>query len=527
MTRARRGLWITAILFAIGGAILIERLIGVTPYVRHEVVATLNARFASHVELDSLHVSMFPRPAIYGEGLTLRYNGRQDVPPLIEVPSFSASAGLWGVSGKPVHLKTVTLDGLTVKIPVGGLNPGKAKPPSAAAGFTAPPRTAAPLGKASGTVLIDHLVSRQATLEIASKDPTKLPRLFEIHNLEMLGLGEGDGATFRAALTNPKPQGRIDTNGTFGPWNTDNARQTPLRGDYVLAKANLDTIKGISGILSSTGRYRGVLERIDVNGRTETPDFSIDVSGQAVPLSTTYVAVVDGTNGNTWLERVEAKLRNTTIIARGAVVRAREVKGREIALDVTIDDGRLEDILALVIKSTKPPVTGGMTLKTRLVIPAGDKSVVDKLQLAGAFELAQARFTNLNVQGRVDMLSRRGQGDTGEGDEGESVVSNLRGRFAMRDGAIQFSELAFAIPGAIVLLAGGYHLRSEVIDFTGHLLLDATLSQMTTGWKSVAARFAQPLFRRPGGGAKLPIRISGTRSKPAFGLDAKRAFSRG
>ena len=64
------------------------------------------------------------------------------------------------------------------------------------------------------------------------------------------------------------------------------------------------------------------------------------------------------------------------------------------------------------------------------------------------------------------MLSRRGQGDTGEGDEGESVVSNLQGRFAMRDGAIQVSELTFAIPGAIVRLAGGYYLRTEIIDFT-------------------------------------------------------------
>jgi len=252
----------------------------------------------------------------------------------------------------------------------------------------------------------------------------------------------------------------------------------------------------------------------------------IDIAGQPVPLTTRFDAVVDGTNGNTWLERVEAKLRDTTILARGAVVRAREVKGREIAVDVTIQGGRLEDLMALAVRSAKPPVTGAVTIKTRLVIPAGEEDVVDKLQLAGAFELASARFTNLDVQGRVNTLSRRGRGNAAaeRGNEGESVVSKLRGRFVMRHASIRFSELTFAVPGAIVQLAGVYNLRSEAIDFAGNLLLDATLAQMTTGLRSVAARIAQPLFRRPGGGSKLPIRISGTRSKPSFGLDIKRAL---
>jgi hypothetical protein len=47
---------------------------------------------------------------------------------------------------------------------------------------------------------------------------------------------------------------------------------------------------------------------------------------------------------------------------------------------------------------------------------------------------------------------------------------------------------------------------------------------MTSGVKSLLARLAQPLFRRKGGGTRLPIRISGTRSKPQFGLDFGRVF---
>jgi hypothetical protein len=79
--------------------------------------------------------------------------------------------------------------------------------------------------------------------------------LFEIHNLVMRGLGDGDGATFDAALTNPTPRGEIVTHGTFGPWQTNDPRQTPVRGEYTFKSANLDTIKGIGGTLSSVGRW--------------------------------------------------------------------------------------------------------------------------------------------------------------------------------------------------------------------------------------------------------------------------------
>ena len=524
--RARRGVWVTVTLVLIVAALLIERATRMTPYVRDQAVAALNAKFASQVELGVLQVSVFPRPAVIGEAVVLRYNGRTDVPPLLAVRGFSATAGMIGLWRKPLRLNTVDLDGLDIRIPAGGLDPGSPdRPGDPRAGRAAPPRpTRAPSRTASQTLLIDRLVARDATLEIASKDSSKLPRRFEIHNLDMTGLGDGAGSHFRARVTNPKPRGDIDTNGTFGPWQTENPRLTPIHGDYVFNGADLNTIKGIGGMLTSTGTYGGVLERIDVRGRTETPDFRIDTGGQPVPLTTRFEAVVDGTNGNTWLERVEATLRNTMIVARGAVVRAQDIKGREISLDVAIDNGRLEDLLALAIKAAKPPMTGAVRIRTHLVIPAGEDSVIDKLQLAGEFELAQARFSNLNVQNRINTLSRKGQGDAAGADEGESAVSNLRGRFVMRNAAIQFSRLTFAVEGAMVQLAGGYNLRSEAIDFSGELLLDASLAELTSGVRSIAARIAQPFFRRPGGGSKIPIRISGTRTNPAFGLDLRRAF---
>jgi hypothetical protein len=525
LTPTRRVLWVAAVLVFITAAILLELVTGRTSYVRDRVVSVLNARFAGDVELTSFQVSVFPRPAIVGQGLVLRHNGRRDVSPLITVPTFSASASLIGLRRTPLRLETVELEGLEIRIPAGGLTPSHERRESARVNTTPPPQPSSiSPGDGSDLLLIDRLMSRSATLEIASKDPATLPRRFEIHDLEMLGIGEASGARFRAALTNPKPAGRIDAEGTFGPWHADDPRLTPIRGDYLFGNADLGTIKGIGGTLSSGGHYEGVLERIAVSGHTDVPDFVIDIAGQRVPLTTQFEAVVDGSNGNTWLERVEARLRDTVIVARGAMVRAKDIRGRHITLNVTIANGRLEDLLALAVKSRRAPMTGAVTLNTRLVIPAGEADVVDKLQLAGGFELAEARFTNLDVQSRINALSRRGQGDASTENERESVVSRLRGRFVMRDGSIHFSQLTFAVPGAMVHLAGHYDLRSEAIDFAGDLLLDATLAEMTTGVRSLAARLAQPLFRRPGGGSRLPIRIAGSRSKPSFGLDVKRAL---
>jgi hypothetical protein len=161
---------------------------------------------------------------------------------------------------------------------------------------------------------------------------------------------------------------------------------------------------------------------------------------------------------------------------------------------------------------------------TTFLLPAGEGDVIERLQLQGRFGLARARFTNVDVQKKIATLSLRGRGQEDAVPDGQSVVSNLSGTFALKNARLAFSDLTFAVPGAVVQLAGTYNLRTETIDFTGYLLTDATLADMTSGIKSLLARAAQPFFRRKGGGSRLPIRISGPRSKPAFGLDVRRVF---
>lgn len=513
MRRILLGIGVVLAIAAIGFVVWAARA---TPQFRERVVAALNARFDSRVALQSLNASVFPTPRAAGTGLTLRHNGRTDVPPLISIDAFETSASIPGLLRTPVHLDSVRIEGLAVRIPPGGVRAGADEPDD---------EPHQPHAERPSPILIDRIETRATRIEIHSRRPGRLPRVWELHNLVMRDFGAARGSPFEAGLINPVPRGVIDTSGSFGPWHADEPGLTPVSGNYIFQNADMDVIKGLGGTLSSAGSYDGVLERIEVEGTTEMPDFSLDLAGQKVPLSTKFKAVVDGTNGDTILERVEARLNNSPIVASGLVVRAEDVKGRHIELDVKLAGARLEDLMQLAVQAARPPITGRVDLDTRMVLPAGPDDVVERLELDGSFQLAQARFTNVNVQRQITALSRRGRGEeSDEGAEHERVVSNLRGKFRLSNARLTFSQLTFAVPGSTVQLAGSYHLRTQEMDFRGDLLTDATLADMTTGLKSLLARLAQPLFRRPGGGSKLPIRISGPRSKPDFGLDMGRVF---
>jgi len=73
------------------------------------------------------------------------------------------------------------------------------------------------------------------------------------------------------------------------------------------------------------------------------------------------------------------------------------------------------------------------------------------------------------------------------------------------------------LQGTIVSLDGVYGLRSEELNFEGTAQVDAKLSQMTTGKKRALLKIVDPFFRKDGK-TVLPIRITGTRSQPSFGL---------
>jgi hypothetical protein len=514
MTLSRRSL------AAIAGISLILLLLSlpivVAPRIKQRLMDAIGERFDSKVELETMAVSLLPRPRLSGRGLVLRHKHRTDVPPLVTIAAFSGAVDFVGLLRDPIAVSDIHLEGLAINIPPGGLSLDDDKTDNKRPGRDG--------GSGESPLIVRHLQAEGVVLRLLRRSPGKKPRVFEIFRLDMHDVGANHPWPFRASLTNPKPPGRIQTEGTFGPWQADEPSRTPLAASYRFEDANLGVFDEIAGILDSSGAFKGVLERIEVDGTTSMAAFALADVGNELPLHTRFHSIVDGTNGNTLLRPVDATLGRTKIQATGGVVERDGEDGRTVELDVVIDAGRLEDILRLAVKGPRPPMTGVMKLKTKLLLPPGDGDGIRRLRLDGSFSVDRAEFTKAQVQDKLDAFSTKARGVKDE--TPDPVVSNFRGTFKMREGAIHFSDVTFAMPGARVSVNGRFVMASEALDFRGNVRLDAKLSQLTGGVKSFLLRVVDGLFRHDDI-TVVPITIGGTADKPKVGLDIGQALKGG
>ena len=494
------------------------------PLLKEKVVETLSARFDSRVELARFDVSVVKGFEVSGAGLKLYPNHLPTDEPLIEVDRFSFHVLNWHqLLRTPLYVNRVQVNGLSIHLP-----PRSQRANLPHAGQSGAGGRLGDVKVLVGEILVDH-----AHLVIENGKPNKVPLDFQIDQLQLRSVGAGRPMQFHAILVNPKPVGDIDSRGDFGPFDAESPGDTPVDGTYAFSHADLSTLKGIGGMLSSTGSYRGQLDRIEVDGETETPDFRLDTAEHSLPLHTKFHAIVDGTNGDTQLEPVDAWLARTHIVAKGGVVRAVNQPGHNIHLDVTVGPGRIEDLLQLAIKTDPPLMNGQVQVHTSFDLPPGKASVTDKLQLQGSFAVMDAHFSNEKFQHDVDELSLRGQGNAQEAqqeneamkqgnDDGAThadIGSDMRGNFILGDGKLTISALNYRVPGADIALNGVYTLDGQVFNFQGKARLDAHISQMVTGWKSWLLKPVDPFFAKNGAGTQVPIKITGTKSSPQIGLN--------
>jgi hypothetical protein len=498
---------IVGVALAIGLYYYANRL--VEQRLRPATVELLERRFDSRVELGALRVGFTPRLSITGESLVLRHQGRTDIPPLIAIREFTVSAsllGLWGRSVERVHL-----EGLEIMIP-----------PRRREDMPSLQSSGGPDEGDSNDVHIGELVAENSLLSIMSKREDKGPRVFQIRSLRFHDFELSQSIPFEAAVTNPTPHGEIATTGAFGPWHAESPSLTPIEGTFVF-DADLGTIKGIGGALHAEGNFSGPLEMIRTSGRTRTEGFHLSSGGAKFPLLVDYDAIVDGTNGDTILERVDAKLGPSSISAQGAIVKVEGARGRRITLDTKTRGGRLEDFVKLATRVTTSPLTGIVDVDARLDIPPGEADVGDRMVIDGTFNVAKAQFTSQTIQGRVDELARRGVGRPTD-ETIDDVASNFRGTFGLDNGRLHLKPLTFEVEGATVRLTGHYDTARELLDFQGELRLQARASQTQTGWKRLVLKIFDPMLDGKGAGTVLPISITGARDQPKFSADIKKAI---
>ncbi|MBV9180678.1 MAG: hypothetical protein JO356_05145 [Acidobacteria bacterium] len=503
--------WMRSFLLVVGTVLAVGLIVVIRrakPILRTRVIETLSARFHGPVELSNFQVSVTHGFQVSGRDLKIYGPSdpnphRPGVQPLISIGEFRFAADIFSLLHTPMRIHRVALRDLELNLPPreqrqrAGLTRGKIK------------------------IFVDEFFCQQARLIINTLKPGKLPIEFEINNLRMRDIGPGQPLLFDATLINPKPVGAIQSTGQFGPWDADQPRNSPVRGRYAFTHADLSTIRGIGGMLSSTGQFAGTLGGIVVEGTTDTPDFQITISGHPLPLHTDFHALVDGTSGDTYLQPVEADFLHSSLLAKGSILRLKNSGGHRVLLDVTVNPARIEDLLKLGVRTLPPVMTGRAELKTSFDLSPGQAAISDRLRLSGSFHISDAHFSNQKVQARLDALSLRSLGRPKLAKDGtlDKVRSEMNGVFGLSEGVLSFPNIHFEVPGTKLDLGGIYSLDGKQFDFHGKARMDAKLSHMVTGWKSVFLKPVDPFFSKHGAGTELPVKVTGTRSEPHFGLD--------
>jgi len=500
------------VLGIVGGVFLVLCLafvIGVrwvSGHAREFVVKALHDQFHADVQLGSLEMKMYPTVEVRGTDLVMYGEGREDLPPLISIKSFTAEAHWPGLLRLPRHISHVTLVGLEITIPTG--QPGDDERA----------RNGNLMARVTG-VLMDDVRSDNATVTVLPKDPSKQPEVLDIASLQAHSIS-GDGKMAAdAILRSAVPPGNILSSGTFGPWDGEVPARTPVSGSFTLKNADLSTIPGgIAGTLSAEGHYGGVIESITVDGAADAPDFSTKTSEHPVDLTATFHVIVDGANEVTAVQPLDAHFLRTNLHATGIIAGTPGQQGKAVSLDLSATDARIEDILALTVKD-QPAMTGNVRLHTTLLLPAGPQNdPMNQVILNGSFNVDQVVFTDHAAEAKVNTLSMRSRGQTGDVPD-DNVASEMQGEFDVQKGVMTFSDLKFDVPGAQVQMVGTFGLEHQNFDMRGKLDMDAALSQTTTGVKSFLLKAVNPLFTKPGGGTRIFFRLAGTEKVPIYLLD--------
>jgi AsmA-like C-terminal region len=485
------------------------------PFTQAAVTKALQDRFARDVKIAKFRLTYFP-PGCVAEGVEFLHRERKDLPPLITAQTLTISAGYTGLLHNQVN--EVRITGLHVLVP----------PKNPNATRQTYPLTNSTSGK---TLAIGEITADDAVLEFISGQPgaaTADEFTLKIDHLILEHVGENDPILFRVRFSNTEPPGEIRSEGRFGPWNEHDPGRTALSGSYTYQNAKLGAFQGISGTLSSQGKFGGTLAHVDAQGTLDVPDFKVSGSAHQVHMASNFQAVIDGTNGDTYLTRVESHFGRTTVISEGNVKGRAGQHGKTAMLSMSASQGRIEDLLRLFTGSAQPVETGDVQFETKVELPPGPQAFLRRLRMDGELGIGSGRFTSAKVQVPVNRLAESSRGETKKDEDvdASTVLSNLKGRFSTNGGIAKLSEVSFTEPGTLAQIDGTFNLVDKSLNLHGLLTTDGKLADTTSGFKSVVVKALGPLITKKSV-TVVPFSITGTSSKPSFALNlaAKRKQS--
>ena len=484
------------------------------PFTQAAVTKTLRDRFARDVTIRSFRKTYFP-PGCIAQGVEFLHRKRKDLPPLITVQKLTIRTSYSTLLRIHQTVNDIGVEGLHVLIP-----------PKARDGSRQVfPLTNTTSGK---SVDIGEIATDNAVLEFMPKEPGQEGFVLRIDHLALDDVSQNDPVTFHARFKNIQPPGEIVSDGQFGPWNEDDPGSTRVSGSYVYQHVNLGVFEGIAGTLASQGKFSGPLGRLEADGEVDVPDFEVSHSGHPVHLASNFHALIDGTNGDTNLTRVESQFRKTTIVTQGDVKGHPGGHGKTARLEFSVDQGRVEDLLWMFSHSPRPAENGDVRVHAKVLLPPAPPSFLRRLRLEGDFGIGSGQFASTSVQTPVNRLAESASGEKKDREEIDPavVLSNLKGHFATQGGMVRLSSVSFTEPGTLAEVEGTYNLLDTGVKLRGVLHTTGKLADTTTGFKSFVLKALNPFIKKKNIKV-VPFEINGTSSDPVFSLDldGKRTLS--
>jgi hypothetical protein len=496
--RSRRFRKIVILIVIVAGAALCAVALGLSrkwPFAQAQVLQDLREAGDSQVQVRSFRQTYFPSPGCILEGVIFHHQPGE-AKPLITIEKLTIQGSYLGLLSQKVS--RLTAEGMLISIP--------------------PFDTHSTFHTTQSKITIAEIVANGSAVEFASSEPGEKPLRFDIHEALLRDVGWKGPLTYHVMVHNPKPPGEVTADGKFGVWNTTDAGETPISGGYKFEQADLSVYRGISGMLSSTGKFEGKLAHIDISGATDTPDFEVKLGRHPVRLTTEFSAYVDATHGDTFLKRVSANFWKTHIEASGSIAKSPGGKGKTALIDLRSSSARIEDLLLLFVKADRAPMSGSVALQARVEIPPGKEEFLKRVKLRGSFGIGSGTFSKPSTQEGVNKLSAGALGEKDPADP-ETVLTDLTGQVNLLDGTSTFSDLSFSVPGAAARMHGTYNLLDHKIDLRGQMQVDSKISNTESGAKAFLMKMMEPFFKKRKKGEIVPIRISGAYEHPTFGLD--------
>jgi hypothetical protein len=486
------------------------------PFTREAMTKRLERASSAQVDIRGFHSTYFPFPGCIAEDVVFREKGsapgQKPSAPIITIRKLTIESTFSGLLSKPGRIRKIIADGLRIHVPHEGANlHGEAN-------------------SSGDQTIIEELRADNALLELATGHTGENKLVFQIHHALFHEIGGRNAVPFQVSLHLPIPPGEVESSGSIGPRRDEKGtvRSTAVSGKYVLTRADLGVFKALGGIVSSRGEFSGNLERLNLSGMTDTPNFEVKESGHQFHLSTQFRGLLDMKNGDLVLPSLEARLGNTNLIAHGSV----SGKPKTVSLDVTHGQGEIQDLILLFSDAKRSPVLGPVVFQTNVVLPPEHRPFKERVRLTGNFSINRASFTSANTQKDVDQLSERAEGkkdkekDYDQDDDAngfERVMTDLKGDVVLKDGVAIFSPVSFAVPGADANMKGTYSLLTKRVDMRGKMRMLATVSQATKGAKSIFLKILDPFYKKKekGAGAEVPIRMTGTYGHTHFSAGLK------